>query len=247
MTLNTSLQFPTLPLSTETSLSLSILPSPSLRRNGVLKPFSLLLASKPRQGSLRTTALLWGPPTAGYLCTWGWLHTLTMVMTAPWPSRPGKTPIVASAWQPSDANLSSPAMPPSANKSHPHLPRHLTRLTHVQPPAASAQRGDAPCALSWCPCEWRKGCSSTRSQARCVHHARQDSSREQPAGKETAPWWGRSTLGPPNWERDVLQPSGSSGCQPCGRAAVHHKKRSCKWRASFWSSHDQNAVGVSFI
>lgn len=48
-------------------------------------------------------------------------------------------------------------------------------------------------------------------------------------------------------ERDVLQPAGSSGRQPCSRAAVHQGKRSCRWRNSFWTSHRQSVVGVSFI
>lgn len=71
---------------------LSILPSPSLPRNGGPKPSSLLLASKPRQASFSTTALLWGPPGARYPCTRGWAHASPVDATAHGPHGQAKPP-----------------------------------------------------------------------------------------------------------------------------------------------------------
>lgn len=59
-------------------------------------------------------------------------------------SKPLLYPYTASALQPPSADLSCPAVPPSAITSHPHLPRHPTHPTHKLWPSASAQRGDAP-------------------------------------------------------------------------------------------------------
>lgn len=133
-------------------------------------------------------------------------------------------PSIASALRPTcGADLSSPAVPPSANRSHPHLLRRPACLTHVCWPSASTQWGDALHTPSWCPCDQRKGCSSTGSRARCICHPCQDSGqRERWAGKETASWLSGTTPGYPGGAElwDVLQPAGWRGCSARREAFV---------------------------
>lgn len=82
----------------------------------------------------------------------------------------------------------------------------------------------------------RKGCSSTGSQAQHIHPHARTAVGKQWAGRGTVPTMG--ALRAPHWEQDVLP--------VMQQAAVHHGKCLCRW-SFIPDNHHQTVVGVSFI